>query len=238
AVTQQSSHLSPSHHTRRLQDALPRRRPHDDLARHPTRLPRHPGSHVLAVPLPRRPLQQHPLQPAQQVVRPWLLVLHGHRLPRPVRHRCVPDLQGAVSLLFEAWISGLVNEGIERILGDNCCGTPIEARTVGRITVNKVSFVDPSIFAVATWVHIACVSCLFRDVAPRAVHSTNGIIWWTQRPRGILYVTLLIHTCTATVNSITARSHPSYSSDAWCRPICPREISYPCLARYCRKWRA
>ncbi|POR35269.1 Uncharacterized protein TPAR_04535, partial [Tolypocladium paradoxum] len=143
AVTQQSSHPPPSHHTRRLQDALPRRRSHDDLARLPTRLPRHPGSHVLAVPLPRGPLQQHPLQPAQQVVRPWLLVLCGLRLLRPVRHRCVSDVQGAVSLLCGAWISGPVNESIGRALGDSCCCTPIEARTVDRITVNKVSFVDP-----------------------------------------------------------------------------------------------
>lgn len=55
----------------------------------------------------------------------------------------VPDLQGAVSLFCEAGISGLAIEGIEKVLGEDCRGTPLDAGTIDRITVNKVSFVDP-----------------------------------------------------------------------------------------------
>ena len=67
-------------------DALPSRRSHDDLAGHPPRLPRHPGSHVLSLPLPRGSLHQHSLQPARQVVRCQVLGLHGRRLRRSLRH--------------------------------------------------------------------------------------------------------------------------------------------------------
>ncbi|CVL02751.1 uncharacterized protein FMAN_00233 [Fusarium mangiferae] len=79
------------------QDALPRRRPYHDLSGHQARFPDHPRPHVLALPLPRGRLQQHPLQPSKQVVRPRILDLHGHRLLRSLRHCCLPDLQAPVN---------------------------------------------------------------------------------------------------------------------------------------------
>lgn len=68
---------------RRLpQDVLPRRRSRDPAGRWPPCLPRHPLPDVLALPLCRGSLYQHPLRPQEEDLSHPVLGLLHHRLQR------------------------------------------------------------------------------------------------------------------------------------------------------------
>lgn len=87
-----AANCKPSNHTLLklievpIADVLRRRHPHYDHAGHPPCFPRHPSPSLVALPLPRGPLQQLALQPPQQVVRSWVLGFHGHWLLRSLWH--------------------------------------------------------------------------------------------------------------------------------------------------------